>query len=228
MANWAAQSANGIANVQHLAGNVGYLDLQPVLFPVVQCGEFITAAMTLLAPTSALILDLRNCLGGDPATVAFIASYLFGPDPVQLSGLYERGQLTQSWTVPYVPGHRFGLDKPIYVLTSGVTFSGGEQLAYDLQQSQRATVVGASTGGGAHAREGFVLHPQLEATISVARAVNPVTGSNWEGTGVIPDIEVAPEDARRPCPAARAAAARIPRSGVAALHHPNNRCSGPA
>ncbi|MFL6023951.1 MAG: S41 family peptidase [Marmoricola sp.] len=196
MAAWAAQTCSGVARVEHLSGNVGYLDLQPVLFPVAQCGDVITAAMTLLAPTEALIIDLRSCIGGDPAMVAFICSYLHGPDPVQLTGLLERGRLTQSWTLPYVPGRRYGADKPIYVLTSGKTFSGGEQLAYDLQQSQRATIVGQRTGGGAHAREGFVVHPHLEATISVARGVNPVTESNWEGTGIVPDVETSTEDAR--------------------------------
>jgi hypothetical protein len=196
MAAWAARTGNSVASVQQLAGNVGYVDLQPVLFPVSLCGEVITAAMTLVATCDALILDLRGCLGGDPAMVAFICSYLYGPDPVELTGQFEVGRLTQSWTSPYVPGHRFGPDKPVYVLTSSTTFSGGEQLAYDLQQSGRATVVGATTGGGAHAREGFVLDPHLEATISVARSVNPVTNSNWEGTGVVPDIDVAADEAR--------------------------------
>ncbi len=66
----------------------------------------------------------------------------------------------------------------------------------DLQQLKRATIVGERTRGGAHAREGFRVHPHLEATISVARAVNPVTGTNWEGTGVTPDVEVPADQAR--------------------------------
>jgi C-terminal processing protease CtpA/Prc len=100
------------------------------------------------------------------------------------------------WTLPYVPGRRFGKTKPVYVLTSATTFSGGEQLSYDLQQLGRATVVGERTRGGANAREGFPVHPHLEATISVAESVNPVTGGNWEGTGVQPDIEAIASHAR--------------------------------
>ena len=126
-----------------------------------------------------------------PAWPSFLASFLWDHEPVQLTGLRERKDslLKQAWTLPYVPGRRFGKTKPVYVLTSASTFSGGEQLSYDLQQLGRATIVGERTRGGAHAREGFVVHPHLEATISVAESVNPKTGGNWEGTGVAPDIE---------------------------------------
>ena len=198
LAGWADQTCGGVACVQHLAGNVGYLDLQPVLFPAVISGEIITAAMTLLAAADALIIDLRHCLGGEPATVPFLISYLWDHEPAQLTGLRERGdpQPRQAWTLPYVPGRRLGKATPAYVLTSATTFSGGEQLSYDLQQLGRATVIGERTRGGAHAREGFRVHPHLEATISVAEAVHPKTGANWEGTGVTPDIQATAAQAR--------------------------------
>ncbi len=198
MARWADQTCGGVARVERLPGNVACLDLQPVLFPTAICGDAIAAAMSLVAPAEALIIDLRHCLGGEPTMAAFLCSYLHGPDPAELTGLYERKsqRIRQSWTLPFVPGRRFGATKPVYVLTSATTFSGGEQLAYDLQQLARATIIGERTKGGAHAREGFRVHPHLEATISVARAVNPVTGGNWEGTGVTPDIEVLAADAR--------------------------------
>jgi hypothetical protein len=197
MARWADQTCGGVACAQRLAGNVGYLDLRPVLFPAVLCGENITAAMSLLAAADALIIDLRHCLGGEPSMVAFLISYLWDRDPAQLSGLEERQNnlLRQAWTLPYVPGRRFGKDKPAYVLTSAA-FSGAEQLSYDLQQLGRATIVGEPTRGGANAREGFRVHPHLEATISVATAVNPKTGGNWEGTGVAPDIRTTADRAR--------------------------------
>jgi hypothetical protein len=198
MARWADQTCGGVACAQRLAGNVGYLDLRPVLFPAILCGQVITAAMSLLATTDALIIDLRNCIGGEPAMVAFLISYLWDRDPAQLSGLRERQDnlFRQTWTLPYVPGRRFGKDKPVYVLTSTTTFSGAEQLSYDLQQLGRATIVGEPTGGGANPREGFTVHPHLEATISVATAVNPKTGGNWEGTGVTPDIQATAGRAR--------------------------------
>jgi C-terminal processing protease CtpA/Prc len=158
-------------------------------------GEEITATMIRIAATRALIIDLRSCLGGDPETVAWLCSYLYDREPVQLTSLDEpaRDLVRQSWTLSYVPGRRFGPTKPVFVLTSHTTFSGGEQLSYDLQALGRATVVGERTRGGAHAREGFRVHPHLEATISVARAVSPITGANWEGVGVAPDIEISAE-----------------------------------
>ena len=198
VARWAQQTCGGVASVQRLAGNVGYLDLQPILFPAVIGGELITAAMSLLAATEGLIIDVRQCLGGVPAMVAFLISYLWDHDPVQLTGLPERqdDRPRQSWTLPYVPGRRFGKAKPVYALTSATTFSGGEQLAYDLQQLRRAVIIGETTRGGGHAREGFRVHPHLEATISVAAAVSPVSGTSWEGTGVTPDIHTPAAQAR--------------------------------
>jgi Peptidase family S41/N-terminal domain of Peptidase_S41 in eukaryotic IRBP len=198
LARWADRACGGVACAQRLAGNVGYLDLQPILFPVALCGEIITAAMSLVATTDALILDLRHCVGGEDGMTVFAASYLWDHNRVQLSGHRERQDTAprQMWTLPYVPGRRFGKTKPVYVLTSATTFSGGEHLSYDLQQLGRATVVGERTRGGAHGREGFPVHPHLEATISVSESVSPVTGGNWEGTGVRPDIEVIASQAR--------------------------------
>jgi hypothetical protein len=198
LTRWADRASGGVACVQRLAGNVGYLDLHPLLFPAALCGEIVTGAMSLVATTDALILDLRQCLGGEPGMTAFIASYLWDHEPVQLSGHRERQDATprQSWTLPYVPGRRFGKSKPVYVLTSSTTFSGGEHLSYDLQQLGRATVVGERTGGGANGREGFPVHPHLEATISISESVSPVTGGSWEGTGVTPDVETTAEQAR--------------------------------
>jgi C-terminal processing protease CtpA/Prc len=161
-----------------------------VLFPASMSGESLTAAMSILATTDALILDLRHCIGGEPAAVAWLASYLFSTEPMALTGLVERGRLTQGWTLSHVPGRRFGADKPVFVLTSKATFSGGEQLSYDLQQLKRATIIGETTGGGGNARQGFRVHPHLEATISVASGLNPISGTNWEGTGVTPDVAI--------------------------------------
>jgi C-terminal processing protease CtpA/Prc len=173
-------------------------DVGAAVSGVAMCGEIMTAAMSLVATTDALILDLRGCVGGEDGMTVFVASYLWDHNRVQLSGVRERQDPAprQMWTLPYVPGRRFGKAKPVYVLTSGATFSGGEHLSYDLQQLGRATIVGERTRGGAHGREGFPVHPHLEATISVAESVSPVTGGNWEGTGVSPDIEVTASQAR--------------------------------
>ncbi|MFD0408933.1 S41 family peptidase [Kitasatospora sp. NPDC127116] len=104
------------------------------------------------------------------------------------------GRSEQSWSLPHVPGARSGGSKPLYVLSSDSTFSAAEELAYDLQQLGRAVVVGERTRGGAHPCQGWTVHPHLEATVPVGRAVNPVSRTNWEGVGVRPDVPSAAGD----------------------------------
>lgn len=191
------RTGGGIARVERLDGNIGVLEIRPQLFPPSVAGAAMAAAMNLLASVDALIVDVRRCPGGDPNMVAFAATYLLGEDRLRLNDLYERASdnLMQSWTLPYVPGPRFGGTKPLYVLVGKGTFSGGEDLAYSLQQLGRATVVGERTGGGAHPRRGFRVHPHLMAAVPVARTINPVSGTNWEGVGVAPDLETPADNA---------------------------------
>jgi len=197
MTDTAARTAGGICRVERLEGNIGLVEITPMLFPPTLAGEPIAAAMTLVAGSSALVLDVRRCRGGSPDTVAFLCSYLFEPEPLYLNGIYQRSDesIRQFWTQSYLPGRRYGRDRPVAVLTSATTFSAAEELAFDLQERGRATILGEVTRGGAHPREGFAVHPHLEATISVARSVSPLSGTNWEGTGVRPDIEVPADQA---------------------------------
>ncbi|MGW2872841.1 S41 family peptidase [Kitasatospora sp. NPDC001225] len=180
---------NGVPRVELLDHGVAVLEIGPKLFPLDWAAPPLTAALSLVAPARALILDLRRNTGGDPNTVAFVCAYLLD-GRTHLNTMFSRKDEVgaQSWTPPFVPGARFGGTKPIYVLTSADTFSGGEELAYDLQQLGRAEVVGEVTRGGAHPREGFTVHPHLELSVPFARAVNPVSGTNWEGVGVQPDV----------------------------------------
>jgi retinol-binding protein 3 len=187
----------GFARVERLPGNVGYLDLRG-FFPASLGGEAAVAAMNLLAHTSALIVDLRQNDGGDPEMIALITSYLFD-QMTNLNNMYWRdGDRTQQfWTLPYVPGRRYGADKPLYVLTSQATFSGAEEFAYNLKNLKRATIIGEVTGGGAHPIGGYAISPYVGAHIPVGRAINPISGTNWEGVGVAPDIDVPQEQALR-------------------------------
>ncbi|MFF7994521.1 S41 family peptidase [Kitasatospora xanthocidica] len=182
-------SLGGVPHVELLDGGVAVLEIAPKMFPLDWAAQPLAAALALVAPARALILDLRRNTGGDPDTVAFVCGYLLD-GRTHLNTLVSRqGEVAeQSWTPPFVPGARFGGSKPLYVLTSGSTFSAGEELAYDLQQLGRAEVVGEATRGGAHPRDGWTVHPNLELSVPVARAVNPVSGTNWEGTGVRPDV----------------------------------------
>ncbi|MEV4370080.1 S41 family peptidase [Nonomuraea sp. NPDC049637] len=189
-------SLGGAPRVELLDGGVAVVELAPMLFPLEWAAEPLSAALTLASRAQALILDLRDNRGGDPDTVAFVCSYLLD-ERTHLNTMHWRGgeRGEQYWSLPHVPGARFGGSKPLYVLSSGSTFSAAEELAYDLQQLGRAVVVGEPTRGGAHPCKGWTVHPHLEATVPIGRAVNPVSGANWEGTGVQPDIPCAAAEA---------------------------------
>jgi C-terminal processing protease CtpA/Prc len=188
-------SGYGIARVERLPGNVGYLDTRWLPSPEV-AGPAISEAMSLLASTDALVIDVRQNDGGSPATSALISSYLFD-ETTHLNDVYLReGDRTQQfWTSPYVPGRKFGGTKPVWVLTGPETFSGAEDLSYSLQQAKRAKTVGEVTRGGANPRRQYKVATHLDVTVSHARAINPVSGGNWEGRGVQPDIAVPAADA---------------------------------
>ena len=185
----------GIRRVERLDGNVGYLDLRRMPIPS-NAGPAIAAAMELVAGTYALIIDMRHNGGGSPEGVVFWCSYLVDERPTHLNDIFtaETGETKQFWSLPYVPGTRY-LDRPVYVLTSHRTFSGGEDLCYTLQAVKRAEIIGETTGGGAHPTRVYPISPAVCIGIPFARSVNPVTGSNWQGTGVVPDVAVAAEQA---------------------------------
>lgn len=191
----AALEGFGIAAVRRLAGNVGYVDTT-VLHDLTFAAPAISAAMTLIAPADALLLDVRRNRGGSPETSAFLQSYLVDKRTHYLD-IYERedDSVTQMWTLPYVPGLKFGGTKPIWVLTGPATFSGGEDLAFSLQRQKRAKTVGETTRGGAHPREQYKVDTHLDVTVSIARSYDPKSGENWEGIGVRPDIGVDAEKA---------------------------------
>ena len=185
----------GVQRVERLRGNVGLIELT-IIPDAATAGPALAAAMRLVEHAHALILDLRGTRGGAPGGVAFLASFLFPDGEVHLNDIVEgpEGVARQYWTSSYVPGPRY-TDRPIYALTSANTFSGGEELAYDLQALERATIVGEITRGGAHPSEVVSLGLHVELRLPVARACNPVTGGNWEGIGVQPDVQAPATDA---------------------------------
>lgn len=190
-----ARSGFGIQSVQRLPGNVGYLEVRG-FFPSEVAGSALSAAMLLLSGTDALILDLRRNRGGSPDSVAHLASHFFAlGDERHLNDMYWRkdGSTRQYWTRNTVMPRYL---KPIYVLTSKDTFSGGEECAYDLQTQKRAILVGETTGGGANPGALFSLGHGFVAFIPTGRSINPVTHTNWEHAGVKPDIAVAASKAR--------------------------------
>ena len=185
----------GIRRVERLDGNIGYLDLRQVA-PPEDAGPAITAVLELVAGTYALIIDLRRNGGGSPHGVALWCSYLIDEHPTRLNDIFSAGtgETSQFWSYPYLPGRRY-LDRPVYVLTSSRTFSGGEDLGYTLQALGRAEVIGEATGGGAHPTRPFPISAAVHIGVPHARSISPLTGTNWQGTGVIPDTPVPADQA---------------------------------
>lgn len=185
-----ASSMNfGFEKVERLNGNVGYMELDG--FVNAELGaETAIAAMQFLANTDALIIDLRYNGGGAPGTAQLIISYFFSETPVHYHSIYWRqgNRTEQFWTLPYVPGRRY-VDKPVYILMGKRTLSAPESFAYSLQALKRAFVVGEISAGGANPGREFRINQNFVAFVPTGRAINPVTGTNWEGKGVIPDIE---------------------------------------
>jgi retinol-binding protein 3 len=186
---------HGFSKVERLPGNIGYLEF--LNFMDADLGaDTVAAAMNFINGTDALIIDMRNNGGGSPAMVALVCSYLFGPEPVHLNDLYWReGNRTEEfWTKKEVAGKRY-LNKDVYVLTSKRTFSGAEEFTYNLKNLKRATIIGETTGGGAHPGGGFRITEHFGMFVPTGRAISPITKTNWEGTGVTPDVVVPADQA---------------------------------
>ena len=180
--------------VEILPNNIGYIKFDGFM-DAEFCGPTVVAAMGFVAHSDALIFDLRQNGGGQPAMVTLIASYLFDK-PTHLIDMYFRKEdrTQQNWTLSYLPGKRMPA-QPVYVLTSKRTFSGAEEFAFDLQTQKRAVIVGETTGGGAHPVSGHLVADYFMVGVPFAKSLDPVTKTNWEGTGVEPDAKVPATDA---------------------------------
>jgi hypothetical protein len=182
------------SKVEILNHNIGYIKFGAFPDPNI-CGPTVVAAMNFVAHTDALIFDLRENHGGDPSMVDFMVSYLFR-EPTHINDLTNRhdNETHQYWTLPWIPGPRF-IDQPVYVLTSHETFSGGEEFTFDLKTQKRGTIVGETTGGGAHPVRGMPAGDHFTIGVPFGRPINPVTKGDWEGKGVEPDVKVSAVDA---------------------------------
>jgi C-terminal processing protease CtpA/Prc len=187
----------GFERAERLSGNVGYLEIRTFNFEAATVDSALAAAMNFLANTDALIIDVRRNGGGEPSMVAAVCSYLLPPNRL-INRFYWRPQNRwDEFRTGAVRGRHYGTSRPVYVLTSDRTFSGAEEFAYDIQTQKRGEVVGDTTGGGAHPGGFRRVTAHFGVWVPSGRAVNPVTGINWEGTGVRPDLPVPADDALR-------------------------------
>lgn len=186
---------SGFNKLEILDGNIGYVSFWGFDKVNKASRERVASVMAFLSNTKSIIFDLRDNGGGQPEMVQLISSYLF-KERVQLSSLYWRdsGETDEFWTFKRVNGKKRP-NIPVYIVTSNKTFSAAEAFAYDLQSLKRAIVIGETTGGGAHPMRFIDFGAGFVAGIPYGKAVNPVTQSNWEWTGVKPDITTSKEKA---------------------------------
>jgi len=183
---------NGFLEARILDGNVGYLDIRD--FPHSAYGaETAAGAMRFVSNCRALIIDLRYNGGGWAEMVALLCSYFFDTTAkIPLTSFYDRQsdsiveRTTTTTVLPIPPLPNI----PLYILTSGNTFSAAEEFSYNLQQLKRATIVGQRSRGGANNPRDRVINDRFILTVPEGRPINAVTKTNWEGVGVKPDIEV--------------------------------------
>lgn len=185
----------GFKEMNILEGNIGYLDLREFI-DTKYAGETAIAAMNFLSNSDAIIIDLRNNGGGSPSMIQLISSYFFTDEPVHLNTFYFRptNETTETWTLSNIKGKRRP-DVPLFLLTSNRTFSAAEEFCYNLKNLKRATVIGETTGGGAHPTGSEIATNNFYVRVPKGRAINPITKTNWEGTGVTPDIPVSADEA---------------------------------
>lgn len=180
--------------IKILPGNVGYLKFNSFMDASI-AGPTAVAAMNFLSNTDALIIDLRDNGGGSPSLIQLITTYFF-EDSEHLNSFYirEGDRTTQFWTLPWVPGKKM-TDTQLFVLTSSSTFSGAEEFTYNLKNMERATIVGETTGGGAHPVSPHIINDNFTINIPFGRAINPITNTNWEGTGIAPHVSTTRKEA---------------------------------
>ncbi len=175
--------------VRTLPRNIGYLKFNA--FPDVEvCRSTVEGVMKSLRHVDAIIFDLRENRGGDPHMVALMCSYLFD-HRTHLNDIYDRHENTtqEFWTSSPIPGNTLA-DKPAYVLTSANTFSGAEEFSNDLKNLKRATLIGETTAGGAYLVQERRIDEHFSIQVPFGRPINPISKTDWEGTGVEPDVKV--------------------------------------
>jgi C-terminal processing protease CtpA/Prc len=184
----------GFKKIEILEGNVGYIDFR-YFSGFDSAKETVDGVLKVIKNTDAVIFDLRENDGGSPEMVQYICSYFFG-EKTHLNSLYWRkdNKTQEFWTLDELPVERMP-DVPLFVLTSKYTFSGAEEFAYNFKTRKRATIVGESTGGGANPGGPIEINELFSINVPTGRAINPVTMTNWEGTGVEPDVKTLASDA---------------------------------
>lgn len=171
------------------SGNVGYLKFNKFYMDD-EARETVDYAFGFLKDTDAMIIDLRDCIGGSPELVKYMLSHFFN-EKVLLWRIHTRGdkQIFDHYSIPKTGHARFKTKYPLYILVGPKTASAAEIFAYTLKHNGRATLVGEKTRGVAHGVSAVKINQYFNGRFSMSRPVSPITNANWEIVGVLPDIE---------------------------------------
>lgn len=170
---------------------IGYLALQR-LDGSARSSSVIKQIFETFSDSDRLILDLRQCAGGDVEMVEQISSYLYDKPTHLVSSIGPKlgggdREVIERWTTPSeLSAEHF--DKPVDVLISSKSFSAAESLAFGLSITNRARLIGQPSGGGGHMNDFYPLPGGFGASISIGRTYDPRTGKGWEASGVVPDV----------------------------------------
>ena len=186
--------AGSVGQVTRRRDGVGVLALDG-LDGVHIAAPYLEAAFALLRGARGVVLDLRRNGGGDPGTVTLVLDWLLGGGPTHISDVIYRDRTRQWWTTGRLADLALPRETPVSVLVGERTFSSGEALAYHLQSRGRGRLVGQRTPGAADHVTPVILSRHVRALLPEARVRDAATGTNWEGTGVVPDIPCEPAEA---------------------------------
>lgn len=184
------KQGNGFKEVKIIEGNIGYLNIN---FFMAETNKTIDSYMYLLANTDAIIIDLQNNGGGNPKMVNYLCSY-FLESNLLINTLYFREGNRKVEAITHEVNGKKMIGVPLFIITGPTTFSGAEEFSYNMQSQKRATLVGETTGGAANPGDVFKINPELEMFIPTGTGTNPITKTNWEGIGVVPEVKTLAEN----------------------------------
>ncbi len=187
----------GVSRVSEISSDgqnqIAYLELER-FDASTRSVNFINRTFGTFSDSDGVIIDLRNCGGGEGEMVKILSSFFFAePTHLLTSSLqvdaHGNRPLVERWTTPNELSDYFA-DKPLIILISGKTFSAAESFAFGMQAVGRAKLIGETTGGGGYMNDFFALPYSLGASVSVGRTFDHRTGKDWQGIGVMPDLQV--------------------------------------
>lgn len=190
----ARRDNHGLTEIRILPGNIRYLRITGFEWVNDRTGAVYDDAMRFLREGDAVVIDLRGNGGGSHAAVRYLLSHFMVGDELDITFLEAGKEPIQSRTLEHVPAGRL-IGKPLYVLISPQVGSAAEAFAYDVQQFHLGTLVGGTTAGAANNNTFVPIAPGFMLSVSYGRPVHPVSGGNWEGVGVSPDVAVDPATA---------------------------------